>query len=135
MINVTPIAITATSQEYACSVVENLCQAYCLAQSIQPQSAVSYSIASQETISGTTFVTVQATGTVTYQPRNAKCCCKPQVKMFTESFDIIFKGNGTPALALTQGVTSRAPANVKCNGNVYGYSMVTDVTITATFPG
>ena len=113
MINVTPIAITATSQEYACSVVENLCQAYCLAQSIQPQSAVSYSIASQETISGTTFVTVQATG----------------------SFDIIFKGNGTPALALTQGVTSRAPANVKCNGNVYGYSMVTDVTITATFPG
>lgn len=64
-----------------------------------------------------------------------KCCCKPQVKMFTESFDIIFKGNGTPALALTQGVTNRAPANVKCNGNVYGYSMVTDVTITATFPG
>lgn len=97
MINVTPIAITATSQEYACSVVENLCQAYCLAQSIQPQSAVSYSIASQETISGTTFVTVQATGTVTYQPRNGKCCCKPQVKMFTESFDIIFKGTGTPA--------------------------------------
>ena len=95
MINVTPIAITATSQEYACSVVENLCQAYCLAQSIQPQSAVSYSIASQETISGTTFVTVQATGTVTYQPRNGKCCCKPQVKMFTESFDIIFKGNGS----------------------------------------
>ena len=91
--------------------------------------------ASQETISGTTFVTVQATGTVTYQPRNGKCCCKPQVKMFTESFDIIFKGTGTPALALTQGVTSRAPANVKCNGNVYGYSMVTDVTITATFPG
>ena len=66
---------------------------------------------------------------------SGKCCCKPQVKMFTESFDIIFKGNGTPALALTQGVTSRAPANVKCNGNVYGYSMVTDVTITATFPG
>ena len=94
MINVTPIAITATSQEYACSVVENLCQAYCLAQSIQPQAAVSYSIASQETISGTTFVTVQATGTVTYQPRNGKCCCKPQVKMFTESFDIIFKGSG-----------------------------------------
>lgn len=48
MINVTPIAITATSQEYACSVVENLCQAYCLAQSIQPQSAVSYSIAGND---------------------------------------------------------------------------------------
>lgn len=133
MINVTPISIAATTQEYACSVVENLCQAYCLSQSVQPQASVAYSVASQKTVSGTTFVTMQAVGSITYQPMNSKCC-RPQVKMFTETFDIIFKGTGTPTIAVTQGISDEAPANVKCNGNVYAYSIVTDVTITATFP-
>lgn len=47
MINVTPIAIAATSQQYAVSITENLCQCYCLNADIQPQADVKFSIASQ----------------------------------------------------------------------------------------
>lgn len=133
MINVTPVSVSATSQEYACSVVETLCQAYCLAQSVQPQATVNYSVASQKTSDSTTFVTIQAVGSISYQPKGEQCC-RPQVKMFTETFDIIFKGTGTPTIAVSQGENDESPANVKCNGNVLAYNIVTDVTITATYP-
>lgn len=47
MINVTPIAISATSQQYAVSITENLCQCYCLNATVQPQADVKFSVASQ----------------------------------------------------------------------------------------
>lgn len=42
MINVTPIAISANSQQYAVSITENLCQCYCLNATVQPQAEVKY---------------------------------------------------------------------------------------------
>ena len=81
MINVTPIAIAATSQQYAVSITENLCQCYCLNADIQPQADVKFSIASQQVVNGMTYITVLAKGSITYMPRNAgRCCCKPQPK-------------------------------------------------------
>lgn len=75
MINVTPIAIAATSQQYAVSITENLCQCYCLNADIQPQADVKFSIASQQVVNGMTYITVLAKGSITYMPRNAGRCC------------------------------------------------------------
>lgn len=49
--------------------------------------------------------------------------------MFTESFDVIFAGAETSAPTLTVGSTLESAANVKCNGNVHGYNLLTPVTI------
>lgn len=60
---------------------------------------------------------------------NPRCCCRPLTKMFTESFDVIFAGVITTAPTLTVGETLESAANVKCNGNVHGYNLLTPVTI------
>lgn len=90
MINVTPIAISANSQQYAVSITENLCQCYCLNATVQPQAEVKYSVASQQVLNGMTYLTILAKGSITYMPRgsNPRCCCRPLTKMFTESFDV-----------------------------------------------
>lgn len=131
MINVTPIAISANSQQYAVSITENLCQCYCLNATVQPQAEVKYSVASQQVLNGMTYLTILAKGSITYMPRgsNPRCCCRPLTKMFTESFDVIFAGVITTAPTLTVGETLESAANVKCNGNVHGYSLLTPVTI------
>lgn len=131
MINVTPIAISANSQQYAVSITENLCQCYCLNATVQPQAEVKYSVASQQVLNGMTYLTILAKGSITYMPRgsNPRCCCRPLTKMFTESFDVIFAGVITTAPTLTVGETLESAANVKCNGNVHGYNLFTPVTI------
>lgn len=118
MINVTPIAISANSQQYAVSITENLCQCYCLNATVQPQAEVKYSVASQQVLNGMTYLTILAKGSITYMPRgnNPRCCCRPLTRMFTESFDVIF-------------ATAETATNVKCNGNVHGYNLLTPVTI------
>lgn len=60
MINVTPIAISANSQQYAVSITENLCQCYCLNATVQPQAEVKYSVASQQVLNGMTYLTILA---------------------------------------------------------------------------
>ena len=102
MINVTPIAISANSQQYAVSITEHLCQCYCLNATVQPQAEVKYSVASQQVLNGMTYLTILAKGSITYMPRgsNPRCCCRPLTKMFTESFDVIFAGVGIAGLAI-----------------------------------
>ena len=130
MINVTPIAISATSQQYAVSITENLCQC-CLNATVQPQADVKFSVASQQVLNGMTYLTILAKGSITYMPRgnNPRCCCRPLTRMFTESFDVIFATAETAAPTLTVGETLESAANVKCNGNVHGYNLLTPVTI------
>lgn len=131
MINVTPIAISATSQQYAVSITENLCQCYCLNATVQPQADVKFSVTSQQVLNGMTYLTILAKGSITYMPRgnNPRCCCRPLTRMFTESFDVIFATAETAAPTLTVGETLESAANVKCNGNVHGYNLLTPVTI------
>ena len=131
MINVTPIAISATSQQYAVSITENLCQCYCLNATVQPQADVKFSVANQQVLNGMTYLTILAKGSITYMPRgnNPRCCCRPLTRMFTESFDVIFATAETAAPTLTVGETLESAANVKCNGNVHGYNLLTPVTI------
>lgn len=92
---------------------------------------VKYSVASQQVLNGMTYLTILAKGSITYMPRgnNPRCCCRPLTRMFTESFDVIFATAETAAPTLTVGETLESAANVKCNGNVYGYNLLTPVTI------
>lgn len=130
MIHVTPIAIATDSQQYAVSITENLCQCYCLNAEIQPTADVKFSVASQQVVNGMTYMTILAKGSITYLPRGAgRCCCKPLTKLFAETFDIIFATAETAAPTLTVGTTVESAANVKCNGNVFAYNLLTPVTI------
>lgn len=133
MIHVTPIAISATSQQYAVSITENLCQCYCLNADIQPTADVKFSVASQQVVNGMTYMTILAKGSITYLPKGSgRCCCRPLTKMFAETFDVIFAGSRTSAPTLTVGATLDSAANVKCNGNVFAYNLLTPVTVAFT---
>lgn len=130
MIHVTPIAISATSQQYAVSITESLCQCYCLNADVQPTADLKFSVASQQVVNGMTYLTILAKGSITYLPRGAgRCCCRPLTRMFAETFDVIFAEAETAAPTLTVGTTVEAAANVKCNGNVFAYNLLTPVTI------
>lgn len=130
MIQLNPIAIAATTQQYAATVVENLCQAFCLTDSVQPQGNVTYSVSGIEVVNGTAYVTIDANGSVVYQPKGA-CCAR--TKLFNESFVVAFVGTGTPTITLTQVAGPQSPENVKCCNRAYGWSISTNLTITATF--
>lgn len=73
--------------------------------------------------------------TVAYLPRGTgRCCCRPLTRMFAETFDVIFAEAETAAPTLTVGTTVEAAANVKCNGNVFAYNLLTPVTIAFAAP-
>lgn len=130
MIQLNPIAIAATSQQYAVRLVENLCQAFCLTDSVQPLGNVAYSVGSVNVVNGTAYVTIEANGSVVYKPKDS-CCAR--TKLFNESFVVAFVGTGTPTIALTQVAGPQAAENVKCCSRAYGWSISTNLTITATF--
>lgn len=133
MIQLTPIAIAATSQQYLANVVENLCQPFCSTGSIQPTGGVNYTVVEQNTNDTVTTVTINAAVTVVYQPKNS---CRSVVKQFTEQFKVAFVGaeNAVPTIAITTLNTQISPENVKCCNRAYAVSLATPVTITATFP-
>lgn len=133
MIQLTPIAIAATSQQYLANVVENLCQAYCLTDSVQPTGNVTFSVASQQTIGTQTVVTINAALTVTYQPKGY---CKSVVRQYNEQFQVAFIGaeGAVPTITLTPLTTMVTADNIKCCNKAYGVSLATPVTIAATFP-
>ena len=60
MIQLTPIAIAATSQQYLTNVVENLCQAFCADNGVQPTGIVNFTVAEQQTVNTQTIVTINA---------------------------------------------------------------------------
>lgn len=130
MIQLTPIAIAATAQQYAVRVTENLCQGYCLTNNVQPQAQVTYAVGKIEVNNGTAFVTINATGNILYQPKGT-CCTKTE--MFNESFVVAFEGTGTPTIELTTDGEVQSAENVKCCNRAYGWSITTNLTITATF--
>ena len=133
MIQLTPIAIAATSQQYAARIVENLCSAFCLNGSMQPSGNVTYSVSSIKIVDGTAFVTIEANGTIQYVPRNCNGC-HVRTKMFNEEFTLAFTGTGTPTIAIIQGSETQAAENIKCCNRAYGWSITTNLTVTATFP-
>ena len=69
MIQLTPIAIAATSQQYLTNVVENLCQAYCADNGVQPTGIVNFTVAEQSTVNTQTTVTINAAVLVAYTPK------------------------------------------------------------------
>ena len=133
MIQLTPIAIAATSQEYLARIVENLCQAYCLTDSVQPSGSVVYSVTEQNTTGTQTIVTINAVVTITYKPKG---CNKSVVKHYSEEFEVAFIGaaNAVPTISITSQTTIVGVANVKCCNRAYGVSLSTPLTINATYP-
>ena len=83
MIQLTPIAIAATSQQYAARIVENLCNAFCRTDAVQPQGNVTYSVSSIKVVNGTAFVTIEANGSIQYVARGCNTC-RTKTRMFNE---------------------------------------------------
>ena len=133
MIQLTPIAIAATSQQYAARIVKNLCSAFCLTDAIQPAGNVTYNVSSIKVANGTAFVTIAANGSIQYVPKGCNPC-KVRTRMFNESFTLAFVGTGTPTNNITQGSQTQAAENIKCCNRAYGGSITTDIIVTATFP-
>lgn len=132
MIKLNPIAISATSQQYAVTITEKLCKGFCLANPTTPQASVSFSIG-EITSSGTTaFVPIIANGTITYQPFTDGACCT-KVEQFSEKFVVAFVGTGIPTITLTQGGQAQSPEFQKCCNKAFGWSITSDLTIAATF--
>ena len=71
MIQLTPIAIAATSQQYLTNVVENLCQAFCADNGVQPTGIVNFTVAEQQTVNTQTIVTINAAVLVAYTPKGS----------------------------------------------------------------
>ena len=133
MIQLTPIAIAATSQQYLTNVVENLCQAYCADNGVQPTGIVNFTVAEQSTVNTQTTVTVNAAVLVTYTPKGS---CRTVTKQWVEQFKVAFIGAAgvEPTISITPLVTQVTPENVKCCNRAYGVSLATPLTISATFP-
>ena len=133
MIQLTPIAIAATSQQYAARIVENLCNAFCLTDAVQPQGNVAYSVSSIKVVNGVAFVTIAANGSIQYIPKGCDTC-RTKTRMYNEEFTLAFVGTGTPTVTITQGSQIQSAENIKCCNRAYGWSITTDITVTATFP-
>ena len=133
MIQLNPISIAATSQEYLARIVENLCQGYCLTDSVQPNGSVAYSVTNQSTTGTQTIVIINAAVTITYKPKGSN---KSVVKQFSEEFEVAFIGaaNTVPTISITPQTTIVGVANVKCCNRAYGVSLSTPITINATYP-
>lgn len=133
MIQLTPIAIAATSQQYLTNVVENLCQAFCADNGVQPTSIVNFTVAEQQTVNTQTIVTINAAVLVAYTPKGS---CRSVTKQWVEQFKVAFIGasGAVPTISLTPLVTQVTPENVKCCNRAYGVSLATPLTISATFP-
>lgn len=132
MIKLNPISVTATSQQYAVELTENLCQPFCLTSTVQPQGNVTFNVGQIKVSEGIAYVELLANGSVVYQPKCGGCNSK--VKQFSESTWLGFAGTGTPTIALTVSPSVELADNVKCCNTAYGWTMVQSVTITATFP-
>ena len=132
MIRLTPISITATSQQYAVEATENLCQPFCLTSAVQPQGTIAFSVGQTKVVGGVAYVELLCNGNVVYHPVCGGCSSK--VKQFSENAWLGFVGNGTPTITVTATAPLQMASNVKCNNRAYGWSIVSGVTITATFP-
>lgn len=132
MIRISPISITATAQQYAVELTENLCQPICLTNGVLPNGEVSFSVGQTRVNDGIAYVEIIANGSITYLP--VGCGCNSKVKQFSESFWVGFVGTAIPSVALTTTTPIQLADNVKCNNRAYGWTMVGSVTITPTFP-
>lgn len=111
MIQLTPIAIAATSQQYLTNVVENLCQAFCADNGVQPTGIVNFTVAEQQTVNTQTIVTINAAVLVAYTPKGS---CRSVTKQWVEQFKVAFIGaaGAVPTISLTPLVTQVTPG--KC---------------------
>lgn len=132
MIKLNPISVSATAQQYAVEITENLCQPFCLTSAVQPQGEVTFSVGQIKVSEGIAYVELLANGSVVYQPKCGGCNSK--VKQFSESFWVGFVGTAIPTVAITATTPIQQADNVKCCNKAYGWTMVQSVTITPTFP-
>lgn len=131
MIQLSPISIATGAQQYAVRVVEDLCQAFCTNASIQPIANINFAVAGIEVKDGTAFVTINASGSILYQPKGSS---GSRTKLFSENFVVAFEGTGTPTISLAEDAQVFEPAKVKCCNRAYAYSITTNLIISATFP-
>lgn len=130
MIRLNPIAISATSQEYAVEVSEKLCQPFCLTSAVQPQGTMTFSVGQIRVSGGIAYVELLCNGSIIYRCGG----CTSRVKQFSESVWIGFAGAAVPTIAIAATPAVQMADEVKCNNKACGWTMVSGVTVTATFP-
>lgn len=134
MISVNPISLTATTQVYAATLTERLCQPYCVNADIQPIVSVVYSVENTNLVGTNMYATIKVQGEVTYVPKSGNACC-PKSKIFTEYFTVAFaSATASTTIAVAQASGAVSPAFVNCYGVACGISANNVVTITATTP-
>lgn len=129
-------AATGTaSHRVAAIITEKLCKPVCSHQSIQPTPTVNYSIANIESVDNvTTFVTIEARGTISYVPKNA-CGCNTITQAFTERFTLMFynpAATSAPTITMTQGASDGSLTNFNCL-TARSYQIATNVDVVATY--
>lgn len=141
MITIIPIPMGTASVSSISLLVqlkENLCQAYNINSSIQPQSNITFTagtatIQPYPTGGATVYnamLPITVTGTITYIPKGT---CRTVTKLFTETFTVAFSGLPTSPTSfnIAVGQQTKEPANIKCCGRAYGYNINTSINITA----
>ena len=133
MVQLSPIAIAATSQEYLVNITEKLCQPICSDGAKNITGGVNFSVVSVNNNNTQTIVTINAAVTFVYTPVRG---CKSIVKQKSEQFQVAFIGaaNTTPTIALSQITTQFDTTKEKCCNQSYGVTVSTPLTITATYP-
>lgn len=131
--NITTATGTAT-QEFASIIKEKLCKCVCQNQSLQPTFSVAYSLGSAVTKGITTFVPLNAIGTITFVP-NGCSGCNTITQSFTESTMLIFSNSAAtsaPSLSITQGLSNGMLADLTCTKGK-SYEIATDVVVSAVY--
>lgn len=133
MVTLSPITITATSQQYLVNLTENLCQPICSGNAKGITGGVNFTVTSIKNNNTQTIVTINAAVTMVYTPVKG---CKTVVKQFNEQFQVAFIGaaNAVPTIALTPLNTEFDTTNIKCCNKAYGVTISTPLTIAATYP-
>ena len=131
-IELTTIAISATSQQYLVNCVQDLCKGFCTTGAVQPEGGVSFTVEDQQTTNTQTVVTIKASLSFLYTPHGS---CKAIPKQAYGYFKVAFIGaaNAVPTIALTPLQTVVSPYDANCNC-AHAVSFATPLTIAATYP-
>lgn len=134
MIELTPIAISATAHEYMMALSEGICPPQCVNSPIQPVvtiQAIASNIVNPD--GATAQITTKVTGTITWSPcQNGNAV----VRQFSEFFTDGFAGTSVPTVAYTLGtapVVQLRKFNC-CSNYAKGVVITLPITVTPTFP-
>lgn len=134
MIELTPIAITATSHQYMMTLSEGLCPPQCVNDANQPTVELKATAKSIVNPDGEVAqVTTHVSGTIIWTPQGSR---NAVVRQISEVFTDGFAGAAVPSVAYTVGTSPIATLRRIncCNSLAKSVVITAPLTIAATFP-